>query len=474
MDSSGLPESDLNAAIRAGRKNLLAARKSDGHWAYELEADVTIPAEYILLNHFLGEIDDEVEAKLASYIRRTQERNGGWPLYIGGDFNVSASVKAYFALKLAGDSPDDNHMRRAREAILAHGGAVNANVFTRLTLALFGQVPWSAAPVTRVEIMLFPRWFPLHINKVSYWTRTVTVPLLILTALRPMAKSPRGVSIDELFHTAPHRENYTLTNPTGHWMGNVMLRLDRIARKVEHLVPKFLTRKAIDKALKFVEERLNGDDGLGGIFPAMANALMVFDTLGYDKDDPRVVTARKAIDGLLTFNEEEGFCQPCLSPVWDTGLAAHAILESNAEGQDTAIASCDWLKERQILDVAGDWAVKRKGLRPGGWAFQYRNDRLLPGCGRHGRGGHGAAPPEPGQVQARHRPGGRMDRRHAVQERRLGRVRRGQRILFPGTYALRRSRRAAGSADGGRHGALHQHAGPGGLCEIPSGHYPGH
>jgi squalene-hopene/tetraprenyl-beta-curcumene cyclase len=374
MDSSGLPESDLNAAIRASRKNLLAARKSDGHWAYELEADVTIPAEYIILNHFLGEIDDEVEAKLANYIRRTQERNGGWPLYIGGDFNVSASVKAYFALKLAGDSPDENHMRRAREAILAHGGAVNANVFTRLTLALFGQVPWSAAPVTRVEIMLFPRWFPLHINKVSYWTRTVTVPLLVLTALRPMAKNPRGASIDELFHNPPHRENYTLTNPTGHWIGNVMLRMDRIVRKVEHLVPKFLTRKAIDKALKFVEERLNGDDGLGGIFPAMANALMVFDTLGYAKDDPRVVTARKAIDDLLTFNDEEGFCQPCLSPVWDTGLATHAILESNTDGQDTAVAPCDWLKERQILDVEGDWIVKRTGLRPGGWAFQYRND----------------------------------------------------------------------------------------------------
>ncbi len=207
MKSGGSQEEILDRTLQAASKRLLSRRHSNGHWAYELEADVTIPAEYILLNHFLGEINDDLEAKLANYIRRVQSRDGGWPLYTGGDFNTSASVKAYFALKLAGDDTESTHMQRAREAILAHGGAVNCNVFTRITLALFKQIPWRAAPVSRVEILLAPNWFPIHVNKVSYWTRTVTVPLLILTARKPVAENPRGISIDELFHKAPYREN---------------------------------------------------------------------------------------------------------------------------------------------------------------------------------------------------------------------------------------------------------------------------
>jgi len=374
MDSNSLPERALNETLKAASNRLLSRQHSDGHWAYELEADVTIPAEYVLLNHFLGEIDDDVEQKIGNYIRRTQSRDGGWPLFPGGDFNVSASVKAYFALKLIGDDIHMPHMRRAREAILAHGGAVNCNVFTRITLALFKQIPWRAAPVSRVEIMLAPNWFPIHINKVSYWTRTVTVPLLILTALKPAAKNPRGVSIDELFHKPPYQENYRLTNPTGKWIGSIMLAMDRIFRPLEPLIPSFITKKAINSALSFVEERLNGEDGLGGIFPAMANALMVFSCLGFRRDDPRVITARKAIDGLLVFRDDETYCQPCLSPVWDTGLAAHAVHEANPEKEEEIDASLKWLEDLQILDTAGDWATKRKNLRPGGWAFQYRND----------------------------------------------------------------------------------------------------
>ncbi len=374
MDSNNLPERALNETLQTASKRLLSQQRSDGHWAYELEADVTIPAEYILLDHFLGDIQDETEQKCANYIRRIQSRDGGWPLYTGGDFNVSASVKAYFALKLVGDDVHMPHMRRAREAILAHGGAVNCNVFTRITLALFKQIPWRAAPVSRVEILLAPNWFPIHINKVSYWTRTVTVPLLILTALKPAAKNPRGVSIDELFHKPPYQENYRLTNPTGKWIGSIMLAMDRLLRPLEGLIPKPLTNRAIKSALSFVEERLNGEDGLGGIFPAMANALMVFSCLGYRKDDPRVIAARKAVDSLLVMREDEAYCQPCLSPVWDTGLAVHAVLEANPEKESEILASLDWLEKLQILETAGDWSNMRKPVRPGGWAFQYRND----------------------------------------------------------------------------------------------------
>ena len=168
MEFAGSQEEIIDRTVQAASAHLLSRRHGNGHWAYELEADVTIPAEYILLNHFLGEINDNLEAKLANYIRRIQSQDGGWPLYAGGDFNTSASVKAYFALKLAGDDIRSPHMRQAREAILAHGGAVRCNVFTRITLALFKQIPWRAAPVSRVEILLAPTWFPIHINKVSY------------------------------------------------------------------------------------------------------------------------------------------------------------------------------------------------------------------------------------------------------------------------------------------------------------------
>jgi len=363
-------------AVIAEASTWLARRQSDdGHWVFELEADATIPAEYILLNHFLGDIDDTVEGKLANYLRRIQGEHGGWPLFPGGDVDVSATVKAYFALKLVGDDPDAPHMRRAREAVLSRGGAAKCNVFTRIALALFDQVPWRAVPVTRVEAVLLPRWAPFHIDKVSYWSRTVMVPLFALAALKPQARNPRGIDVRELFVVPPEEETDYFTNPTGHWLGEMMLKVDRVARACEPLFPRFLERKAIDRAMAFVKERLNGEDGLGGIFPAMANAVMAYDALGYPRDHPDVITARGAIEKLLVFHNGEGYCQPCLSPVWDTGLALHAMLEAGYEVSDPVVEkACDWLRGRQILDVEGDWIEVRPGVRPGGWAFQYWND----------------------------------------------------------------------------------------------------
>ena len=347
----------------------------DGHWAYELEADATIPAEYILLNHYLDDVNDAVEAKLANYLRSIQGDHGGWPLFYGGDIDISATVKAYYALKLVGDDVDAPHMTRAREAVLAGGGAARTNVFARIALALFGQVPWRACPLIRVEVLLVPEWSPLHKDKVSYWSRTVMVPLLILEALKPKARNPRGIDIRELFVTPPEDEKGWLSNPTGHWVGSVLLVLDRIARLFEPLLPKFSQRKGIEKAVQFIQERLNGEDGMGGIFPAMANTLMAFDALGYARDHPEVVTARKAIDNLLVFKGDLAYCQPCVSPVWDTGLAVHALMEAGHADDDPAIVGArEWLVDRQILEVRGDWHVNRKNVRPGGWAFQYRND----------------------------------------------------------------------------------------------------
>ncbi|MSP79748.1 MAG: squalene--hopene cyclase [Rhodospirillales bacterium] len=366
----------LERVLDESRSWLAGRQAADGHWLFELEADATIPAEFILLNHYLGEIDDALEAKLAVYLRRIQGAHGGWPLFHDGDFNISASVKAYYALKLVGDATDAPHMRRARAAILAHGGAAKANVFTRIALAMFEQVPWRATPLIRVEAMLLPKWAPFHIDKVSYWSRTVMVPLFVLATLKVRARNPRRVDIRELFVVPPEAERNYLVNPTGHWIGDAMLVLDRIGRFLEPLFPKWLENKATARAMTFVRERLNGEDGLGGIFPAMANAVMAFDALGLSRDHPDAATARDAIAKLLVHREGIGYCQPCVSPVWDTGLALHAMMEAGLAGDSGVVAAASrWLVERQILDVKGDWTSTRPDVRPGGWAFQYRNDR---------------------------------------------------------------------------------------------------
>src|ERR1700744_4269318 len=194
----------LDASIHSATQALLGYRQADGHWVFELEADCTIPAEYVLLRHYLAEpVDSALEAKIASYLRRVQGAHGGWPLVHDGDFDMSASVKGYFALKMIGDSIDAPHMKKAREIILARGGAVKSNVFTRTMLSLYGILTWKSVPLMPVEIMLLPRWFPFHLTKISYWARTVIVPMLVLTTLKPRAKNPRGVTIDELFLEDP-------------------------------------------------------------------------------------------------------------------------------------------------------------------------------------------------------------------------------------------------------------------------------
>jgi squalene-hopene/tetraprenyl-beta-curcumene cyclase len=287
-------------------------------------------------------------------------------------------VKAYFALRLVGDSPDEPHMAKARQAILAHGGAARSNVFTRYTLALWGEVPWRAVPVMPVELLLMPRWFPVTLWRVSYWSRTVIAPLLVIAALKPKARNPRGVRIQELFATPPDEVKDWQRNPTGKPMGELFLRLDRVLRKAEPYFPKRLRRRAIEKAIAFIEPRQYGEDGLGGIFPAMANAVMAFDALGYAPDHPSRAAAMASVRKLVleeTASDGLRFCQSCLSPVWDTGLAAHALLEAGVSPTDPRLEkACRWLVERQILDVAGDWAMQRPKTRPGGWAFQYRND----------------------------------------------------------------------------------------------------
>jgi squalene-hopene/tetraprenyl-beta-curcumene cyclase len=361
-----------NSAARA-EGALLECQQHDGHWVFELEADATIPSEYVLLRHYRGEPRDVgLEQKIGNYLRRIQGKHGGWPLYHEGAFDMSASVKAYFALKMIGDDPNASHMRCAREAILTRGGAIHCNVFTRALLSLYGILDWRSVPEMPVEIMLLPRWFPFHLSKVSYWARTVLVPLLVLQALRPRAKNPLGIKIDELFVEPPLSIGPAAKAPHQRWIWFALFRgIDAVLRPAAKFFPKGWRRRAIDQAVAFVKERLNGEDGLGAIFPAMANAAMMFDALD---DRQNAAVARESVEKLLVVGKNEAYCQPCVSPVWDTALTCHALLEfGSSEARAGVVQALDWLLPRQVFDIVGDWGVRRPLVRPGGWAFQYAN-----------------------------------------------------------------------------------------------------
>ena len=369
--------SPLDGAIERAKDRLLALQHGEGYWVFELEADCTIPAEYILMMHYMDEIDEALQAKIANFLRAHQSADGSYPLFHGGAGDISCTIKAYYALKLAGDSIDAPHMKRAREWILARGGAARANVFTRIMLAMFEQIPWRGVPFIPVEIMLLPKWFPFHLDKVSYWSRTVMVPLFILCTYKVKARSPKKVHIRELFITPPELEkNYFSHVKTP--LGKAILAVERFGRMLEPLIPGFVRRKATEKARDWFMERLNGYDGLGAIFPAMVNAYEAMDCLGIPPDDERRRIARQSIDRLLVINGDSAYCQPCVSPIWDTGLASLALQEVDRYEQDPQLReqikhALRWLASKQLRDEPGDWRVKRPNLPGGGWAFQFGN-----------------------------------------------------------------------------------------------------
>src|ERR1700710_616108 len=317
---------DVEGAIRAATDAILAQQRPDGHWIYELEADATIPAEYVLLVHYLAETPNlELERKIGVYLRRIQGAHGGWPLYHEGAFDISATVKAYFALKMIGDDIEAPHMARARSALHQRGGAIKANVFTRILLALYGQTSWANVPTVPVELILLPRWFPIHLSKMSYWARTVIVPLLVLAAKQPLARNPRGIHIPELFVEGVPVISPRAPHQSARW-SFFFNTLDKVLKLVPW--PKGLRKRAIDKCVSWTTERLNGEDGLGAIYPAMANSVMMYDVMGLAESDPNRAVARKSVELLLVVKDDEAYCQPCVSPVWDTALAAHALMEA--------------------------------------------------------------------------------------------------------------------------------------------------
>ncbi|PYN96722.1 MAG: squalene--hopene cyclase [Candidatus Rokuibacteriota bacterium] len=370
----------LSDAIARAQARLLSLQAPGGHWVGKLEADTTITAEYLLLNHLMDRVDRRREAKAVRYLRRRQRADGGFDLFPGGPTHLSATIKAYFAMKMAGVPVSDPAMMRARERILEMGGPMKANVFTKIQLALFGEYDWNGVPAMPVEIMLLPQRFVFNLYEVSYWSRTVIVPLLVIMDRKPVKWLTRDQSLDELWPEP--REQASLRFPRMpkpfSWRGllwkSFFIAVDDALKIWERFSPRPFRRRALEAARLWLEERLAVSGGLGGIYPAMANSILAMRLLGYPDDHPLVLGQLKEVEALAVEDDEELHYQPCPSPVWDTSLAMNALLESGRPPDDPALRrAAEWLVERQVF-VAGDWQTKRPWVQPGGWAFQYAND----------------------------------------------------------------------------------------------------
>lgn len=365
----------VQETLARAAKALLGRQADDGHWRFDLEADATIPSEYVLLQHFLKRDCSARAPGIASYLRRRQHRNGSWSLYHGGPGDLSATVKAYFALKLMGHSADAPYMVRARRWVLSNGGAERVNVFTRIALAIFGQMPWRTVPAMPVEIMFLPRWWFFNLSKVSYWSRCVIVPLLIIFAKRPVVDVEQRLGIAELFQTPPDRLRHLDRFHAGEPLKNCFIILDRILKVVDPLIPKWIRNRALSRAEKWMRDHAQGKGGIGAIYPAMANAAMALKLLGAPDDDADFVRTVQAIEDLVLDDEKETLVQPCVSPVWDTCLSLTALTEVGAQpGHPAVEQAVEWLFDHQIF-VNGDWCDQAPGLESGGWAFQYENDK---------------------------------------------------------------------------------------------------
>ena len=362
------------ASIDAARKYLLSRQHEDGYWCGELEADTTLESDYILLHVLLGTGNQRFH-KCCNYILQHQNEDGGWPIYVDGPSNLSASVKAYFALKLTGYKPGHPALVRARKKILEMGGVTEVNTFTKIYLCFLGQYDYDAVPAVPPEIVLFPNWFWFNIYEISSWSRAILVPLSICYAKKPLKKIPDEMGIEELFVGGRDKSRMHL-----HWSDrlvswrNFFLVLDRLVHWFERVHIRPLRWLALRQAEKWMLERFEMSDGLGAIYPSIMNSIIALRCLGYSLDDPQVI---RAMDEFEKLGIEEGDTfrmQPCMSPVWDTAYALFALGEAGVPANDPRmVKTADWILQKQVRN-GGDWQVKNKTGKPAGWYFEFNNE----------------------------------------------------------------------------------------------------
>jgi squalene-hopene/tetraprenyl-beta-curcumene cyclase len=367
-------------AIANTRQWLLARQHDDGHWVGELEGDSILESEYILLLAYLGRENSDTARRCADYLIEKHLPDGGWAMYTGGKVEISGSVKAYFALKLTGHDPSAEYMQRARRAILEHGGADAVNSYTRYYLALLGQISYEHCPAVPPEVMLAPKWFPANLYAVSSWSRTIIVPLSIMSAHRPVRELDESVGIRELFLREP--EDWPVLRCPDLPGGTGMFSWDRFFRTVDRVLKWCqrkgftpLRRRAIRLAEDWMLKRFKNSDGLGAIFPPIVWSIVALRCLGYNDESAAVKECHRQLEDLILEDEETGSIrlQPCKSPVWDTAITLRTLAAAGLSRDHAAMErGLEWLLAKQIL-VPGDWSETVKA-EPGGWAFEYHND----------------------------------------------------------------------------------------------------
>ena len=363
--------SGYEAALDRTRSWLKDRQQDDGHWVGELEGDTILESETILLMAYFGREREEVCRRCARYLLEHQLPEGGWPNYPGGPAEISTSVKGYFALKLTGTPIDDPAMVKARKAVLALGGASACNSFTRFYLALLGQISYDDCPTVPPELVLIPSRLNFSLSAMSSWTRSIVVPLSIVSHFKPVRKLEPGRGIDELFVGGVKRWARP-RHPLFSW-GRFFLAADRCAKWADRLLPAAARRRGVQAAHRWMVEHFEDSDGLGAIYPPMVYTILALKCLGYEDDSPAVVWAWRQLEDLRIDEGDTTRFQPCVSPVWDTAITAIALSDAQEPADEAAVEkAADWLLDKE-LRRDGDWQVRRPGVEPSGWHFQYAN-----------------------------------------------------------------------------------------------------
>jgi squalene-hopene/tetraprenyl-beta-curcumene cyclase len=368
------PGTRLDQAIQASVNWLLSAQAQEGYWWGELEADTTLESDYILYLHILGRLESEKTEKLAKYVRERQLPDGGWNIFYGGPSELNATVKAYVALRLAGDPASASHLENAKRKIHELGGLEATNSYVRFYLAMVGALDWSVVPAIPPELMLLPDWFPVNLYEMSSWTRGIVIPLAIVYAHKPNWRLPRNITVGELFKVPGAQPvSFTWDKRVLSWK-NIFLTLDRVVKAYERWSWKPFRKIALSRARKWMLERLERSEGLGTIYPAMMNSIFALLAEGGEPNDPLVAREIEFLERYEVEEKETLRVQPCISPVWDTAIAMVSLEEAGVDpGHHSLVAAERWLLDNQILGP-GDWQVKNPNAEPGGWAFEFQND----------------------------------------------------------------------------------------------------
>ena len=375
FESYTADDEEIARAIARAQENLLGQQKPDGHWCGELLVDSTLCSDYVVFMHWCGEVDPQLQRKCVRHILKRQLPEGGWNIYHGGPSEINASVKAYFALKLAGCSVDAPFMQEARATIMRLGGIPQMNTFSKLYLALLGVFPWKYLPAIPVEMVLLPGWAPFHIYKMSSWSRAMLLPLSIINHFKPTRVLPGEKQLHELYPLGTEQADLRLPRSERFWTWrNFFLRLDDTLKFLQPLRLGLLRRRALEAAERWMLERIGeGSDGLATVYPAMLNCLIALRALGYSKRNPVYAKAEKDFAELFVDDPEDFRIQPCLSPVWDTAITIISLADSGVPPEHHALQkAADWLINKEVR-IRGDWAINNSYPEASGWAFEYNN-----------------------------------------------------------------------------------------------------